>query len=292
MPKPARVVKWRIRRQQRRQRSGVNVFRWLSVILLGLATAVFTFIILGAVGVTAVFASFTRDLPDFTELERLGQDSSATFETTKIYAWGAPSQANPDQRDLTLIYEVIDPLGGDRQWLPLDQIPQQLIDATIAIEDRTFYTNQGFDMVGIGRAFNEYILQGGDIQGGSSITQQVVKNNLIEPERRIVGSEVGLDDYQRKLEELLLARQVTQTYSKEQILEWYLNTNFYGNLAYGIEAAARIYFDKPASQLTLAEATLLAAIPQSPALNPINNPDAAKARQELVLDAMVREGMI
>src|SRR5690606_4259859 len=105
-------------------------------------------------------------------------------------------------------------------------------------------------------------------------------------------SEVGLDDYQRKLEELLLARQVTQTYSKEQILEWYLNTNFYGNLAYGIEAAARIYFDKPASQLTLAEATLLAAIPQSPALNPINNPDAAKARQELVLDAMVREGMI
>ena len=96
---------------------------------------------------------------------------------------------------------MIDPLGGDRQWLPLDQIPQQLIDATIAIEDRTFYTNQGFDMIGIGRAFNEYILQGGDIQGGSSITQQVVKNNLIEPERRIVGSEVGLDDYQRKLEE-------------------------------------------------------------------------------------------
>jgi membrane peptidoglycan carboxypeptidase len=116
-------------------------------------------------------------------------------------------------------------------------------------------------MIGIGRAFNEYVLQGGDIQGGSSITQQVVKNNLIEPERRLVGSEVGLDDYQRKLEELLLARQVPQTYSKEQILEWYLNTNFYGNLAYGIEAAARIYFDKPASQLTLAEARLLAAIP-------------------------------
>ncbi|MCA9897769.1 MAG: transglycosylase domain-containing protein, partial [Anaerolineales bacterium] len=154
MPKPARIIKWRIRRQQRRQRSGVNVFRWLSVIVLGLATAVFTFIILGAVGVTAVFASFTRDLPDFTELERLGQDSSATFETTKIYAWGQPA-AN-GQRDLTLIYEVIDPLGGDRQWLPLDQIPQQLIDATIAIEDRTFYTNQGFDMIGIGRAFNEY----------------------------------------------------------------------------------------------------------------------------------------
>jgi hypothetical protein len=96
MPKPARVVKWRVRRQQRRQRSGVNVFRWVTVAVLGVATAVFTFILLGAVGVTAVFASFTRDLPDFTELERLGQDSTATFETTKIYAWGNPSQANPN----------------------------------------------------------------------------------------------------------------------------------------------------------------------------------------------------
>ena len=289
MPKPTRIVKWRYRRQQRRQRSGLNMFRWFTMLLLGLATAVFTFVILGAVGVTAVFASFSRDLPDFTELEQLGQDSSATFETSKIYAWGAPTADG--QRDLTLIYEIIDPLGGDRQWIPLDQIPQQLIDATVAIEDRTFWTNQGFDMIGIGRAFNEYILQGGDIQGGSSITQQVVKNNLIEPERRIVG-EVGLDDYQRKLEELLVARQVAENYSKEQILEWYLNSNFYGNLAYGIEAAARIYFDKPAAELTLAEAAMLAAIPQSPALNPINNPEAAKARQELVLDAMVREGMI
>jgi membrane peptidoglycan carboxypeptidase len=246
--------------------------------------------LLGVLGVTAVFASFSRDLPDFTELEQLGQESSDSFETSKIYAWG-PTNAN-GQRDLTLIYEVIDPLGGDRQWLPLDQIPQQAIDATIAIEDRTFWSNQGFDLIGIGRAFNAYILQGGDIQGGSSITQQVVKNNLIAPERRIVGADVGLDDYQRKLEELLLARQVSERYTKEQVLEWYLNSNFYGNLAYGIEAAARVYFDKSAAELTLAEAAMLAAIPQSPALNPINNPEAAKARQELVLDGMVREGMI
>ena len=179
MPKPTRIIKWRNRRQQRRQRSGLNLFRWFSLLLLGLTTAVFTILLLGAVGVTAVFASFSRELPDFTELEQLGQDSSTTFETSKIYAWGNPAQNDPTQRDLTLIYEIIDPLGGDRQWVSLDQIPQQFIDATVAIEDRTFWSNQGFDMIGIGRAFNEFILQGGDIQGGSSITQQVVKNNLI-----------------------------------------------------------------------------------------------------------------
>jgi membrane peptidoglycan carboxypeptidase len=162
----------------------------------------------------------------------------------------------------------------------------------VAIEDKTFWTNQGFDIEGIGRAFYEFALLGGDVQGGSSITQQVIKNNLIEPERRIVGTEVGYDDYQRKVEELLLSHRLTNEYSKEQVLEWYLNTNFYGNLAYGVEAAARVYFDKTAAQLTLPEAAMLAAIPQSPALNPIDNPQEAKARQELVLDAMLREGYI
>ncbi|MDX1615583.1 MAG: transglycosylase domain-containing protein, partial [Candidatus Promineifilaceae bacterium] len=114
----------------------------------------------------------------------------------------------------------------------------------------------------------------------------------IAEERRFVGQEVGLEDYQRKVEELLLAQRVASVYSKEQILEWYLNTNFYGNLAYGVEAAARVYFDKPAALLTLGEAAMLAAIPQSPALNPIDNPLEAKARQELVLEAMFREGHI
>ena len=284
MPKSTRIVHWRYRRQMHRRRSGSARLKWLAFFLALVVTAGLLVMGLSAVGVTAVYAYFTRDLPDFTQLENLRQDRPDTFETTKIYA--------RDGDDLTLIYEVIDPLGGDRQWLPLKQIPQHLIDATVAIEDRTFWTNEGYDLEGIARAFNEYVVQGGQIQGGSSITQQVIKNNLIEPERRIVGEDVGLEDYQRKVEELLLAQRAADTYSKEQILEWYLNTNFYGNLAYGIEAAARVYFDKPAAELTLTEAAMLAAIPQSPALNPINNPDAAKERQELVLDAMVREGYI
>ncbi len=290
MPKPTRIVNWRYRRQQRRQRSGSNKAKWVGLLFVFFVVALFTFLATGFLSVTAVYAYFTSDLPDFTQLEKIGQERQTTFETSKIYAWGAEGLSG--QRDSELIYEIIDPLGGDRQWIPLEQVPQDMINATIAIEDRTFWTNEGYDLIGIGRAFNAYVLEGGDVQGGSSITQQVVKNNLIEPERRIVGESVGFADYQRKVEELLLAQRATDSYSKEQILEWYLNSNFYGNLAYGIEAAARVYFDKPAAELTLAEATMLAAIPQSPAINPISNFDLAKTRQELVLDSMVREGYI
>lgn len=291
MPTPTRILNWRYRRQQRKKRGGTAKLKMTAVLAFIPFVLAGVFIVAMLVAGTAVYAYFTQDLPDFTQLEQIGQQTDQdSFETTKIYAWGDPKADG--SRDLVLIYEVIDPLGGDRQWLKLEQIPQTFIDATVAIEDKTFWTNQGFDIEGIGRAFYEFALQGGSVQGGSSITQQVIKNNLIEPERRIVGEEVGFEDYQRKIQELLLSHRATNTYTKEQILEWYLNTNFYGNLAYGIEAAAQVYFDKPASQLTLAESAMLAAIPQSPALNPIDNPEEAKLRQELVLDAMAREGYI
>lgn len=291
MPSTTHVINRRLRR---RERSGQG-WRTLARIVLVLffsAIAVSLLLIVG--GVTAavgVYDRLTQNLPNFAQLEQLGQDSVATFETTKIFARG-PDQDGDGSKEWVLIYEVIDPLGGDRQWLKLDQLPQSVINATVAIEDRTFWTNQGYDLQGIGRAFYEYVLLGSEIQGGSSITQQLVKNNLIAEQRRIVGAEVDFDDYRRKIEEVLLAHKLSQTYTKEQILEWYLNTNFYGNLAYGVEAASRVYFDKPAAQLTLPEAAMLAAIPQSPALNPIDNPQPAKARQELVLDAMFREGVI
>ncbi len=273
------------------------MLRGCGVLLAGLLLCAVVAGVSGVVTTTAVYVSATRNLPDITRLELLDRDIDTTFETTKIYAWDAPGGSNDPgtpggPRDLTLIYEVIDPFGGDRQWAPLQQVPQPLIDATVAIEDKSFWSNPGFDVEGIGRAFYEFALQGGAVQGGSSITQQLVKNTLIEPERRVVQGGVDAGDYQRKAEELLLARQATERYSKEQILEWYLNTNFYGNLAYGIEAAARVYFDKPAAVLTLPEAAMLAAIPQSPALNPFDNPEAAKRRQELVLDSMAREGYL
>lgn len=290
MAKPTRILQWR-QRHARHTRQGSRAAR-RSGCLVGLALLALlsVFVFAGLLSGTAVAAYVVQTLPDITQLERLAQDTSTPFETSKIYAWGSPQ---PDgRRNLTLIYEVIDPLGGNRQWLALDQIPQSIIDATIAFEDKTFWTNPGYDVAGIGRTFYEFILLGGSAQGGSSITQQLVKNSLIDPAHRVVGAEVSFANYRRKVEELLLAQQVTQAYSKEQILEWYLNTAFYGNLAYGIEAAARVYFNKSASELTLAEAALLAAIPQSPTLNPIDKLAAAKERQVLVLDAMFQAGAI
>ncbi|HHN93419.1 MAG TPA: penicillin-binding protein, partial [Anaerolineae bacterium] len=204
------------------------------------------------------------------------------FETTKIY----------DRTSQNLLYEVIDPTGGDRTWVPLDQIPDTLICATVASEDRSFWENPGFNPRGIARAFWANI-RGQQIQGGSSITQQLIKNVVIEKERRYISAEgPSWKDYERKITEILLAYRITQKYSKEQILEWYLNTNFYGNLAYGIEAASRVYFGKSASELTLSEAATLAAIPQFPKMNPFDDPEAARKRQGLVLDAMVRQGCI
>jgi membrane peptidoglycan carboxypeptidase len=286
-----RIIRRRYLRQKNEGRGARLFARAATVFLFAAFILLIALFVVSVSGVATVFDYFARELPDFSEVERLGQDFNTTFETTTIYAFdGNESQGN--QQDLIPIYEVIDPLGGDRQWLSLAQIPQSLINATVAIEDKSFWTNQGFDAEGIGRAFYEYVLLGGQIQGGSSITQQLVKNTLIEANRRTVGEDIGLDDYQRKAEEILLAQRMSQVYSKDQILEWYLNTNFYGNLAYGVEAAARVYFDKPAAQLNLAEAAMLAAIPQSPALNPLDNPEEAKVRQELVLEAMFRQGDI
>ena len=140
-------------------------------------------------------------------------------------------------------------------------------------------------MVGITRALISN-LRGDPIQGGSSITQQLVKNTLIPIEQRSEKS------YSRKIREILLSAEITRRYSKEQILEWYLNTNFYGNLAYGIDAASLVYFGKHATDLNLGEAALLAAIPQSPGLNPANDPQQAFDRQAMVINTMLNAGFI
>jgi membrane peptidoglycan carboxypeptidase len=221
------------------------------------------------------YAYFTRDLPEPEQIEAAEEN----FETTKIY----------DHTGGVLLYEVIDPFGGDRTWVTLDQIPEDLICATIALEDRNYWENPGVNLRGIARAFWADI-RGQQIQGGSSITQQLIKNIVIEEKLRYVSPEgPEWEDYERKITEILLSHRISQEYTKEQILEWYLNTNFYGNLAYGIEAAAQVYFGKSASALTLSESATLVAIPQYPGMNPFDNPEMARMRQGLVLDAMVRD---
>jgi len=269
------------RRQRRRakERTGVHqLLRIVGILLLAVLLVITGIAVSGVSVVASAYAYFTRDLPEPERIEAAEEN----FETTKIY----------NRTGETLLYEVIDPFGGDRTWATLDQIPEDLICATVALEDRTFWENPGINPRGIARAFWADV-RGQRIQGGSSITQQLIKNIVIKDELRYVSVEgPEWKDYERKTTEILLAYRISQEYSKEQILEWYLNTNFYGSLAHGIEAAARMYFGKSVSDLTLAESATLAAIPQSPLMNPFDEPETARERQHLVLDTMVHEGCI
>lgn len=258
-------------RQRRRRAGRTGPFKRLVQIsvptFVALLAVVIAIPVTGVLAASAVYASFTRDLPDPTQIKKVERD----FQTTKIF-----------DRKGSLLYEIIDPTGGDRQWAALGNISSYLLCATVAIEDKTFYDNQGFDVRGIARAFVAN-LQGGATQGGSGITQQLVKKAILPPEEQSgPGRTTAV-----KIKEVLLSAEVTRRYKKNDILEWYLNTNFYGSLAYGIEAAARVYFNKSAKDLTLAEAAMLAPIPQFPKQNPFDNPNEAKYRQSLVLDLMV-----
>ena len=216
---------------------------------------------------STVYSYFTKDLPDPNQIVKV-QNS---FQTTKLY-----------DRNGTLLYEIIDPTGGDRQWVKINDISPYLRCATVANEDRRFYENQGIDIRGTVRSLVNN-LQGNQTQGASNIAQQLVKN-VITPVEERSGPKRTLTV---KIREALLAMEVTRKYDKPVLLEWYLNTNFYGNLAYGIEAASRVYFGKSAKDLTLSEAAMLAPIPQYPKQNPFDNPVPAKDRQALTLDAMV-----
>ena len=185
------------------------------------------------------------------------------------------------------LYDVIDQESGRNTVLSLDDIPLSLQQATIATEDKTFYTNPGFDLLGIARAVWTNTQEGEIVSGGSTITQQVVRNLLLNSEER---TEISI---RRKLREVVLAWQISRTYEKDDILALYLNQSYYGGMAYGVEAAARTYFGKTVADLTLAESALIAGLPQAPALyNPLIEPEAAKARQQDVLRLMLRQGTI
>lgn len=207
-----------------------------------------------------------------------GLDQYQQFQSTFYY-----------DRNGALLYESFG--EGRRTNVDYDQFPQSLIDATISIEDDSFFSNPGIDMQSTGRALLQYVGIAQGSSGGSTITQQLVRGVLFDYEYR---SERSI---QRKVEEILLALVLTQRKSKEEILSLYLNEIYYGNLAYGAEAASQVFFGKHVSDLTLAEAALLAGLPQAPAdldpLNPAPEVQAAVyARWRLVLDRMVVLGKI
>ncbi len=165
----------------------------------------------------------------------------------------------------------------------LKSLPKHVSEALIAIEDRRFYSHFGIDIIGFGRAIVTNVTNRGMQQGGSTLSQQLAKNLFLTPDRTLG----------RKVQEALLALWLEHNYSKEQILELYLNRVYFGAGAYGIEAAARRYYDKPATALTLQEAAVIAGLVKAPSrLAPTRNPEAAQARAQLVLAAMADQGYI
>jgi 1A family penicillin-binding protein len=269
-PAPPPAPKRRRRRKPDRQRGCWGCLRTaLAVGAMALAAVVFTLVVAGLIVYRSLSGELAADLEKLQSLEGVED-----FETTRIY-----------DRDGNLLYEVFE--EGRRTEVPLDQIPYAVRWATIATEDDSFYENPGFDPPSILRAAYQWYREGEIMSGGSTITQQLVRQIVFSYEER---SEQTL---RRKLKEAALAYVMTRQSSKDEILELYLNEIYYGNLAYGIEGAADVYFDKSARDLTVGEAAFLAGLVQWPAgYDPYTNFTAAKVRQRDVLDLMVLHGYL
>ncbi|MFA6253251.1 MAG: penicillin-binding protein [Patescibacteria group bacterium] len=231
---------------------------WLHIVAL---------ILLLGIAFIALVAWYSKDLPDVNKLI----DRSSPL-STKIY----------DSKGETLLYEVHGP--EQRTLVTISELPDYIKQATIAIEDKDFYNHSGISIKGIIRGQIVPRLSGQRAQGGSTLTQQFVKNAILTNERRV----------SRKIKEWVLSYRIEQKFTKDEILQMYLNEIPYGGSAYGIESAAHYYFDKSAKDLTLGEAAVLAALPQSPTyLSPFgNNKDKLITRQHTVLNLMVDQGYI
>ena len=179
---------------------------------------------------------------------------------------------------------------SNRVYTYYEDIPKNLINAFVAIEDERFWQHNGIDVRGIFRAFRHGIMGGSFDQGASTITQQLIKNEVFNVG---MGEKTFLDSLERKIQEQALAIELEKKYSKEEIIEVYLNTIYLGGGAYGVFAAADTWFDKELKDLTLAECAVIAGITQNPSLyNPVNNPEGVGNRREDVLDKMLELGYI
>ena len=259
--------------------SGQRAFFGVSTVLASIAAVAISITGAGALFGLSKYNEYARGVvPPQQLLEQLPRGGA------RIYDRNGPEGG-------VVLYEFLDELGGLRRPVPLAEISRWMIEATIATEDQSFYENNGLNTRGITRAIVENLTPfSGEMfegSGGSSITQQLAKTVYIPLQERYERS------IPRKIKETVIALELTDRYSKDQILEWYLNSISYGSVYVGIEAAAEGYFGKDAKGLTLAEASLLAGIPQSPAAyEPIANPERAKRRQAQVLDLMVRHNAI
>jgi len=238
--------------------------RWLRQLLLvvGLLFLLGTFTV--TVSVLWAFTILPRSLPSVTALETV-----EPLQGSKIY---------DDNDELLQEFQV-----ERRILIPLPQIPQPLRDAVVSVEDARFYSHWGVDPMGIARAVYQNFRRGRIVEGGSTITQQLAKVLFLTPDK-------SLD---RKLKEAVLAIELERRYSKDRILEMYLNQIYFGHGAFGVEAAARTYFGKSVADLGLPESALLAALPRAPSTySPFEHPEQARRRRAHVLNRMVEMGVL
>ena len=250
------------RQRQRRFRAKTHI----APIIIG---SFFGFMLLAGVafgvGMIGVVDTWLQDLPDYTD--------------TDLYLSSEPTTIlDADGNKIASFYTQ------NRTTVSLDQISQYVVDGTVATEDERYYEHGGFDPVGILRAVAVQLTGGSE--GASTITQQLVRNTILSDEQFDVTLE-------RKVREIYLAVKMEEIYSKDEILNMYLNVINYGHGAYGIEAASNVYFSKSAKDLTLAEAALLVGLPNAPSqYDPTVNPDYALSRRNTVLDRMLSNGYI
>lgn len=242
----------------------------LRIVIVGL----FITVLMAIMGISFLLFQYYRIAATLPPVDDLRQ-RAAQFETTRIL-----------DRNGNILYEILDPNAGRRTYVPLEAISPYLVAATVATEDSGFYSHPGFDITAIGRAFLQNYQSGDTVSGASTITQQLARSLLFTPEERVELT------YMRKVREAILAAEITRRYSKDEILELYLNEIYFGNLAYGVEAAAQTYFRTSANQLTLAQAAFLAGLPQAPSVYDVyTNREVTFRRMDQVLFLMYQTSL-
>src|SRR5215207_1690834 len=254
----ARMSRRRQRRQVKRQRRD-RAWSFVRIAVIGLISVLLASVVALVGTFSYTYARVSEDLPELDQYS-----TTELAQTSIVYDSGG---------------NVVDELHGvqNRFVVGLDEINPTLRDAVISIEDHRFYDHRGVDLEAIGRAAGENISNISVRQGGSTITQQLIKNTYIAQGQRQIPS------LTRKMTEASLAWQYEEQHTKEEILEQYMNTVYFGANAYGAEAAARTYFDKSATEFTLPESALLAGIINLPGTyDPFSNPGSARARRDVV----------
>jgi membrane peptidoglycan carboxypeptidase len=272
MPKTTYLIQRRRTRRARQRRNGRSLLRTLGLLFLTLAIAAFFVLLVGVVGITAVYSQATQQLPTYTQLSAAPAPDPAQGST--IYGWRSQNDRQP-----VPIYHLRPPAPQANSWLIRADIPDSVVNTTLAAYQQTP------SPFGPGwQSLYALLLRQTPAQDHSHLLHHLVSRELL--------ANAPADNPLTHLRALLLSHRAAQNFTLDQLIEWHLNRASYGNLALGLDAAAHVYFGRSASQLTLGEASLLAPVPLQPAANPIDDLPAARARQADLLESMVAADLI